>query len=312
MFGLRGLNTDSKTLQGMSASNLVSAPSRYSILWDYAKNRTQVYMYVAPAIISMLIASGGTIDLLSLAVVSVSVYFAALAVYIYNDIFDMKVDRVNSTNRPLVASRATRKDLAVLTILLNVASISLIFTTNIWATASMLAFILLGVVYSHPRTSLKDKFLFKTIVAGIGGVLTAMVGALAVGLLPIYVLYVASATFASFFILGSLGDIGDLKGDREARRRTIPIVMGVRNTVALLLMISTSVGVLTVILSQFLNMNILGMFLALASSMAMGVVLTHVPKSAEARTSMMKIRYKMRTLHLLLQASMLIGAIHFF
>jgi 4-hydroxybenzoate polyprenyltransferase len=280
------------------------------ILTHFAKNRTQVYMYVSPAIISMLIASNGKIEPFGIIAI-LAIYFVSLATYIYNDLFDIKIDKTNFTNRPLVSSKATRKDFLILATMLNLVSVALILTTNILATLSLIGFISLGILYSHPKTSLKDKFPFKTIAAGTGAILTSFTGSLAVGILPAYVIYVALASFASLFILGSLGDIGDLRGDKEAKRRTFPIVIGVRQTVAVMILIVLAITSGTFLVYDVLKMNLLGLFLIIGIATIAIMVLRSLGNSAE-RNSVMKTRYKMRTLHLLFQLSMLIGAMQIF
>ena len=308
-----GLNANSETRQRVPVVSLRSEGKNYlRILYDFAKNRTQVYMYVGPAIISMLIASNGKIELFGLAAVALSTYFASLSTYIYNDVYDVKIDKTNTTNRPLVSTKATGKDLLLLTTALNLASVALILTTNILAALSLVAFISLGILYSHPKTSLKDKFPFKTITAGTGALLTSFTGSLVVGVLPTYVIYVALVSFASLFILGSLGDIGDLKGDREAKRRTFPIVMGVRNTLVMMSLIVVAITFGTILVYEVLNINIIGLFLIIGISTSMIAVLRSSSSNFSERNSVMKTRYKMRTLHLLCQFSMLIGIMQIF
>ncbi len=310
---VRGLNVNSETGQRVSGISLRSEGKNYlEILYHFAKNRTQVYMYVGPAIISMLIAFDGRIEFFGLAVVAFATYFASLATYIYNDVYDVKIDKANSTNRPLVARKATKNDLLLLTTLLNLVSIGLILTTNMLATLSLAAFILLGIAYSHPKISLKGRFPFKTIIAGTGALLTSLVGSLAVGILPTYVIYVALVSFASLFILGSLGDIGDLRGDREAKRRTFPIVIGVKSTIAMALSIVLLITFGTVLVYELLSMDLVGLFLIIGTSTSMIIVLRSLGGNFADRNSVMKIRYKMRTLHLLLQLALLIGAIQMF
>jgi len=313
IFRIRGLSTDFETGQPMSVANLRSEVKTYlAVLYHFAKNRTQAYMYVSPAIISLLIASDVKIELFGLAVVALATYFASLSTYIYNDVYDVKIDKTNSTNRPLVSRKATGKNLLILTTILDLASVTLILTTNIFAALSLVTFIFLGILYSHPKTSLKDKFLFKTIIAGTGAILTSLTGSLTVGILPVYVIYVALVSFASLFILGSLGDIGDLRGDMEVKRRTFPIVIGVQSTIVMLLLIVLVIILGTVLVYEVLNMGLVGLFLILGVSASMMVVLKSLNGNFSERNSVMKTRYKMRTLHLLLQFSMLIGAMQIF
>jgi 4-hydroxybenzoate polyprenyltransferase len=277
------------------------------ILTHFAKNRTQVYMYLGPAIISMLIASYGIPDLAVVVPVALSIYFAALATYMYNDFTDIGVDRLNSYKRPLVSGKATKEQVLTLAMILNVIALVLAYSTNIYATMIVLAFIVLGILYSHPKTSLKEKFPHKTIVTATGGALASLFGGLAVGNMLLYVVYAALVSFAFLFIMGPIADISDLKGDRAAGRRTFPLVVGVNKTLIIMILATLAIMTSTVLSSEFLHMNTIGIFVITGICSFVIVTLRSLMKQWNSPDMVWHTRNKMKTMHLLLQLSMLIG-----
>ena len=68
-----------------------------SVLLSLIKSRTIVYGFALAALGTFFIASGLKIpDFLILARLVTSVYFLALATYLYNDLTDYDVDKVNN------------------------------------------------------------------------------------------------------------------------------------------------------------------------------------------------------------------------
>jgi 4-hydroxybenzoate polyprenyltransferase len=111
-----------------------------------------------------------------------------------------------------------------------------------------LAFILLGIFYSHPKSNLKNRFPLKTIVTAAGaGLLSVLGGVAAIGhgeiydtsigtpIIPSSAIYMAISFSIFYFIQSPLGDIADIKGDRAAGRNTFPIVLGMNRTLTVMI-----------------------------------------------------------------------------
>jgi geranylgeranylglycerol-phosphate geranylgeranyltransferase len=264
-------------------------------------------MYLGPAIISMLIASYGSLDLFVAIPVASAIYFAALATYMYNDVTDINIDKLNSYKRPLVSGKATKNEVLTLAMILNATALTLVYLTTIYATLAVLSFIILGIIYSHPKTGLKEKFPHKTITTATGGALASLVGGLAVGNMLPYVFYAGLVSFAFLFIMGPIADISDLKGDRAAGRRTFPLVVGVNKTLIIMILATIVIMASTVLLSEILRMNIIGMFTIIGLCSFVVVTLSSLMKQWHLPDAVWRTRNKMKTTHLLLQLSLLIG-----
>ncbi|HEY6885729.1 MAG TPA: UbiA family prenyltransferase [Nitrososphaeraceae archaeon] len=255
------LNTKLKVYQNNKQNNTVFEYFRTFIY--YAKARSNVYIFAFATLISLILGSHGFANvnpIIASGVVAAS-YFMALATYIYNDITDFELDKINKTNRPSVTGKATKKQLVVIVSVLNAIALLLTSFINFYALFISITFILLGVAYSHPKLNLKDKFPLKTVVTAAGAGLLSLLGGIAApalittndnyydnslySLLPLPTIYAALFFFAFFFILGPLGDIGDLKGDRAVHRRTFPIVIGIRPTMIVMISIPVTIMLMT-------------------------------------------------------------------
>src|SRR5690349_22317295 len=88
-----------------------------STLFAIAKSRTLVYAFALAAIGTFLISSGIKVpDFLVLARLIPSVYFLALATYLYNDLTDYDVDKVNSRDSNYSSKRTNYRQILYSTI----------------------------------------------------------------------------------------------------------------------------------------------------------------------------------------------------
>lgn len=297
----------------------------------YVKARSNVYIFAFATLISFLL--GSRLDILDYNIVmriTVSSYLMALATYIYNDIVDCKVDKINKTNRPSVSGKATRRELFTIVIVLNGTALLLTFSSGLYELLISLAFITLGFAYSHPRSNLKDKFPLKTLVTAAGAALLSLLGGTAAfttimtktysdtnflfsNCLPVG--YAAVFFFAFFFILGPLGDICDLKGDRAVGRRTFPIVLGIRYTIVFMLSIPLTIILMAGLLAYYSyhsnstsSINLSGVYFIIGTCVSTFVFIIRISKKLSANDvlAIKHTRPKMRLLHLMLQISLLL------
>jgi geranylgeranylglycerol-phosphate geranylgeranyltransferase len=170
------LNTKLKLYQNNKQNNTVFEYFRTFIY--YAKARSNVYIFAFATLISLILGSHGFANvnpIIASGVVMAS-YFMALATYIYNDVTDFELDKINKTNRPSVTGKATKKQLVVIVSVLNAIALLLTSFINFYALFISITFILLGVAYSHPKLNLKDKFPLKTVVTAAGAGLLSFLG----------------------------------------------------------------------------------------------------------------------------------------
>jgi geranylgeranylglycerol-phosphate geranylgeranyltransferase len=244
----------------------------------YAKARSNVYIFAFATLISLILGSHGfaNVNPVIASGVVIASYFMALATYVYNDVTDFELDKINKTNRPSVTGKATKKQLVIIVSVLNAIALLVTSFINFYALFISIIFIALGIAYSHPKLNLKNKFPLKTVVTAAGAGLLSLLGGTAAAaaaalittngnyddnnlyssLLPLPTIYAALFFFAFFFILGPLGDIGDLKGDRAVHRRTFPIVIGIRSTMMVMISIPVMIMLMTMPLAYDCYNNI--------------------------------------------------------
>ncbi|MDE1765412.1 MAG: UbiA prenyltransferase family protein [Thaumarchaeota archaeon] len=228
-----------------------------------AKSRSLVYGFVIAALGTFLITN--SMHEINFSVVTrllIAVYAIALASYVYNDLTDQKIDRRNgkkSSEIPREMYGPTRNYVIFFFVLSNILTFSINWQTGL---ADSLA-IALAIVYSHPRTHLKDKFILKTAITGGGGFIASIMGSLAVGNVPPLAFVSSFTVFLFYFLLGPLGDITDMKGDKEAGRRTIPIVLGIPRSFLFMILVTLFIG--SMIFTSYLTfgLNIIAMILGL-------------------------------------------------
>ena len=275
----------------------------------YAKARSNVYIFALATLVSLFLGTHANLDPIIVAKVVTASYFLALGAYVYNDMTDLEVDKINRTNRPSVTGKATGSQLANLVSFLFGVSLLLAATLNFYTIFISIFFILLGIAYSHQRFNLKDKFPLKTVVTASGAALLSLLGGAAVTGLSWPVIYAALFFFAFFFILGPLGDIGDLKGDRAGGRRTFPIVLGMKLT--LMVMLSVPIIILSLTISSdiilHLNSKTFGIYPIVGTSLATLGLLLHISKRLNDVSVIKSTRPKMRYLHVLMQISLLVA-----
>jgi 4-hydroxybenzoate polyprenyltransferase len=185
--------------------------------------------------------------------------------YILNDLFDADLDRINGkTNRPIPSGRVSKRQAVVFVISMNVIGLSVpIFSDNTLGIMLASTIALIGIMYSLPKISLKDKFVIKTCAIAIAMTCSLLLGAsihlgegfgseiagtlswigfqAEVGLF-LYPLFAGIMLALMVFVTSPLNDLGDIKGDKEAGRKTIPIVLGKKNTIWLSMLITIAIA----------------------------------------------------------------------
>lgn len=234
---------------------------------------------------------------------------AAMSAYVLNDLSDVKVDRINSPERPLVTNIADRGGVIALVVMLNVAALALSGLLGILPFLIILLETAGGIAYSYRPFGCKDRFILKTVSIGIAGVVSCLFGALAIGYgIGLMVVYSASMFFVFLFVTSPLNDLADVYGDEVAGRRTIPIVIGRRNTMKLCLFAS-----LIPFLSSLLFLD--GSGARVSMSIILGLLslrslqlLTPLLKDCN-RVRILQSHKQMVALHFILQATILIGSL---
>jgi len=151
------------------------------------------------------------------------------AVYLYNGIADMPGDRLNGSRRPLASGRLPLRIAVIWCAGFAVVGILLGATLGVWFTASVIASLLIGWWYSAGRFAATKHVWSAALVIGLGGILTYTAGLHAAGgILSPQTLAIAVLLSLWMSVAGNTKDLGDIVGDREAGRRTLPVMVGMR------------------------------------------------------------------------------------
>lgn len=96
-----------------------------------------------------------------------------------NDLFEADLDRINGkTNRPIPSGKVSKRQALLFVTSMNVIGLSLpVFTGNLLGTVLAAMISLIGILYSLPRISIKDKFVLKTCAIGMAMACSLLLGA---------------------------------------------------------------------------------------------------------------------------------------
>lgn len=252
--------------------------------------------------------------------------------YILNDLVDADLDRSNGKKRPIATGQVPKVHASIFVILTNITGVLLVLTTlNLPTTLTALALVSIGVFYSAPKISLKDRFVFKTLSIAFAMMLCVMLGGFAEnnwdtkyfanhdkssGFLNslLVCVYAALTSGIMIFITSPLNDLGDVEGDRSVARRTIPIIIGRENTVIMSMLLAVTMIVVSWIFFFSLANNLGPITPILVSLVAVLTIIntTKTLKRLNERDFLRSfVHKKSMPLHLMLQLAIIVGALLF-
>ena len=282
----------------------------FSIFFSIIKSRILVYAFALAALGTFLISSDAKIpDFLVLVRLIPSVFFLALATYLYNDLTDYEVDKVNSRDTNYSSKKTNYTQILYSTISFFAVSILLAFSINVQTGVGSLAFLGLAIVYSHPKIHLKKIFLVKTIVTATGGFIASLMGALAVQNISYVGIFASFIFFLMYFINGPLGDIGDITGDRKGGRRTIPIVLGIKKTFGVIFGAISSMAIILVTNYYFFGIHVVGLTLGLIICLYLVIRIKKLFLQWDDKKKLSQTRTAVRFGIFAIQISILVGMI---
>jgi geranylgeranylglycerol-phosphate geranylgeranyltransferase len=262
--------------------------------------------------------------------------------YVLNDLVDADLDKSSGKKRPISSGQVTKAQALLFVILTNATGIILaLITFNLPSIIIALTIIGIGLMYSAPKICLKDRFVFKTASIAAASMLCLMLGSSyafsssssssggssygmiqhnynynSVGAInsPILVCsYAALMSGSIIFITSLLNDLGDVQGDKAFGRRTIPVVIGKKNTVILTIIIASTMVVISWISFYSLPNNIgliSPILVSLVASMAT-IKMANILKHLNDYEFIRKQHKKSMSWHLLLQSALIVGALLF-
>ncbi len=192
-----------------------------------------------------------------LLLLSTSTILIAAAGYIINDYYDVKIDYVNKPERVVVGRLIRRRIVLVAHSVLNFLGIAIGFFLSVYIGLINLGVAFLLWLYSN---HLKHKPLIGNItvafLTGLTLISVAVYYQKNVYLLINYAIFAFSITL----IREIIKDLEDIRGDLRFGSRTLPIILGVRNTKILLYILMGVFMFLLFFLSRDLNNSILNRF----------------------------------------------------
>ena len=174
---------------------------------------------------SPLFAGGVSFSLLAGAALWIC---ATLSVYIFNGVMDVEEDRINSSSRPVARGKLKVAHAAGVSgglAALSVAGSFALGSTMVWSVVVLLA---LGWLYSGPPFYLKRWPSGLAAVAILAALITYNAGYVANGdggdVRSLFVFAAVTALWMG--LVGQTKDLSDVQGDRQAGRRSGPVVWG--------------------------------------------------------------------------------------
>jgi geranylgeranylglycerol-phosphate geranylgeranyltransferase len=280
----------------------------FRIFANYIKMRTApIYCFPVATLITVILGEQGNIDPYLVIRTVLGSYFLGLATYVYNDLTDFEVDKINKTNRPSVTGKTTKPQLLTIVCIMFGIGLSLTAFINYYTFCISGLFTILGIVYSHPQFKLKDKFPLKTVITAGGAALLSLLGGAAVLNTSVPILYTSLSFFIFYFILSPLGDIGDIKGDRAVGRRTFPVLIGMKATLLIMFSVPCIIMTMTGLAYGALDMNMLGVYAIISNCLVITIMLLHMSSRLNDSPTIKSMRPKMRHLNVMMQISMLLA-----
>ena len=217
----------------------------------------QVATHLWSTFITLLIASRGFPPLIPAIKILVASYAMSLSVFLFNDVADFEIDRINELDRPIAQGKVSRGEAMSLVILLWIVSIILSLSINLEAFLLCIAFLALGLAYSAPHVYLKGRsFMSKPVISAIGIVTTSLIGGVALGTLSPQVLFTGFLFFVTLFGGTPLMDLKDIEGDRKSGYKTLVIMRGPSFVVKSAIITFASLAVITLLGYPFLGFNV--------------------------------------------------------
>jgi geranylgeranylglycerol-phosphate geranylgeranyltransferase len=296
---------------GSKARSKIVDQYAFPLVWtflNYVKTRTApIYCFPFATLITVIMGSQGNIDPYIVVSIVTGSYWLGLATYVYNDLTDLEADRINKTNRPSVTGKATKNQLIVTVWVMFAIGLSLTASINFYTFLISTIFTALGIFYSHPKFNLKDKFPLKTIITATGAGLLSLLGGISVLNTSLSIVCTSLSFFMFYFVLSPLGDIGDINGDRAVGRRTFPIVLGLKQTLLIMLSVPVLIMILAGLIYHVLDMNTVGLFTIIITCIATIAAIFKLSKRLSDVNAIKSFRPKMRYLNVLMQISMLLA-----
>jgi geranylgeranylglycerol-phosphate geranylgeranyltransferase len=166
---------------------------------------------------------------------------------------------------------------------------------------------LLGVAYSHPSIRAKRRFPLKVAVSVSGAVIVSLCGGIVAGNLDGAVYF--SAIFFGLFAMVTLllGDISDIRGDTAAGVKSLPVVIGVRNSILFVACIPLVIAFIGVAFFRMADLNPLFPIVIVIVTVYSSANIISLLGKYDDYEFVRRVKSRMRLVHFLIQFSLILG-----
>lgn len=186
--------------------------------------------------VGSLLAASWKIPLSAALSVATAVTLSAFAIYAVNDIYDVKIDAINASERPIPSGKISLNEAKTIAVVLFIISFLVAMSVSSTALLCVAVFSGLGVGYSVPPFRFKDGY-FANVCWGLG-IAVVIIGGASVSSINADSIV---AAFALAFLTGGCGltkDLKDIEGDKALGIRTIPLLLGEKRAIKFMTVMS--------------------------------------------------------------------------
>jgi len=290
--------------QRATRASLLSPLKSFAIL---ARSEYRVSMFVWSLVIAYLLATDLKPHFVQLGELVVAWYFVSFGVYVFNALTDVEEDRIDHPTRPLAAKTVPIADAwKIFAVSIGIALVTSVFI-SIPCLIFVLASFLLGVAYSHPTIRAKRQFPLKVLVSVSGAVIVSICGGIVGGNLDAAVYF--SAVFFGLFAMVTLllGDISDIPGDTASGVRSLPAVIGVRNSIFFIACIPLTIAFIGVAFFRVADLNPLFPVMILIITIYSTLNIISLLGRYDDYEFVRRVKSRMRLVHFAIQLSLVLG-----
>jgi geranylgeranylglycerol-phosphate geranylgeranyltransferase len=300
---------------------LFNSRKRHGLLYSVA---TAAGLFCIPGILSVM---GSETEIQLLIQRTIPLPFITLMItigmFILNDLVDVDLDKANSKNRPIPSGLVSKKQAWSFIILTNGTALGMlmIITLDLASIVLVVLMMLIGILYSTSKIALMNRFVLKNIAIALFYMLCTMLGLtssygidLAINN-PIVPIHTMAMSGIMIFVGSIVNDLGDTKGDKAVGRHTIPIVLGGKNTINMLIILVASMPAISwIVYGTFVEHDTMSMSImtpivvTILASLAL-FRMTNIQKVFEDMELMRKQHKKWFPLYMVLQSGLVVGAL---
>jgi 4-hydroxybenzoate polyprenyltransferase len=278
------------------------------------EHKENLFSWGWATLIGSLIAGRGYPSLIPTMIALSSVLAVTSCVYLYNDVIDVEMDKINpkKRNRPLPSGAISKETAMQIVYISGLLGIILSIFLNPISSIFCLSYLFLFFIYSYPPIRLKKRFVIKELTVAFGYILTTLIGGTAISgsFQSTFIFAGVLYFFFSFFGMPLFHDISDVKEDQIYGIKTMALVLSWRRKVAMIMFFLLVIMTLTPFTYISLGYNMLLPIVVVAGGLI--VLRFLIPLTyAFDNTLFTKAKYIIYIYYIGLQITLILGVIPF-